>query len=208
MSNYDVSELQRVISNLVRIGVVEELDEANARVKVRVSGLLTDWLPWGADSAGRVRKWSPKQEGEQVVLFAPGGDMAQAVVGHSLFQDDHPAPAGSKFQETTTYPDGSTVDFNSKTNTLTVNVAGGGNVVVNCKVATVKAATSVTVETATATVKASTSVTVDTPDAHFTGNIKADGEIADKVRAMSADRLIYNSHTHPNNAASPPTQRQ
>ena len=35
-----------------------------------------------------------------------------------------------------------------------------------------------------------------TKDMLVKGNIKADGEITDKVRAMSADRLIYNGHKH------------
>lgn len=55
--------------------------------------------------------------------------------------------------------------------------------------------------------------TFDMPLATFTGdvkvnkNIKADLNITDQVRSMAADRLIYNGHTHPNNAASPPSQQ-
>lgn len=41
--------------------------------------------------------------------------------------------------------------------------------------------------------------------ATFHGNLNATGEITDKTRAMSADRAIYNSHTHPpgNNPPAP-----
>lgn len=160
MSEYGLGELQRQISNVVRIGKVAELDEANARVKLSVSGLTTDWLPWSAARAGKTRTWSPPQVGEQVIMVSPFGDMGQAVVVGSLFSDDSAAPAASKDQETTVYPDGSTVDFNSATNTMTVTVAAGGNVVVNCQVATINAATS---------------VTLDTPEAHCTGNLTVDG---------------------------------
>lgn len=156
MSSYDVSELNRQVANLVRIGSVSELDEANARVKLSVSGLTTDWLPWSAARAGKTRTWSPPQIGEQVIMVSPFGDMGQAVVVGSLFSDAATAPAASKDQETTVYPDGSTVDYNSATNTLTVTVAGTGNVVVNCKVATVNA---------------ETSVTLDTPETTCTGNL-------------------------------------
>lgn len=180
MSGYDVSELNRQISNLVRIGTVKELDEANARVKLSVSGLTTDWLPWSAARAGKTRTWSPPQVGEQVIMVSPFGDMGQAVVVGSLFSDTDPAPAASKDQETTVYPDGSTVDYNSATNTLTVTVAGNGNVVVNCK---------------TATVKAATSVTIDTPQTTVTGKLTVQGA-TDVQAILSRGKDISSTHTH------------
>ena len=156
MGGYELGELNRQVSNLVRFGKVVELDEANARVKVSTAGLTTTWLPWAASRAGKTRKWSPPQVGEQVILASPYGDMTQAVIIGSVYQDDSPAPAASKDQETVIYPDGSQVDYNSATNTLTVTVAGNGNVIINCK---------------QATVKAETSVTLETPNAFCTGNL-------------------------------------
>lgn len=162
MSDYELGELNRQMANLVRVGKIVELDEANARVKVSTAGLTTDWLPWGAARAGKTRQWSPPQVDEQVIIASPYGDMGQAVVIGSLYQDDSPAPAASKDQETTVYPDGSTVDYNSATNTLTVTVAETGNVVINCKVATVNA---------------ETSVTMNTPLTHCTGDLVVDGAL-------------------------------
>lgn len=132
MSSYDVSELNRQVANLVRIGSVAELDEANARVKLSVSGLTTDWLPWSAARAGKTRTWSPPQIGEQVIMVSPFGDMGQAVVVGSLFSDAATAPAASKDQETTVYPDGARIDHNSATHatTLTLNEGGTLNVAV------------------------------------------------------------------------------
>lgn len=49
--------------------------------------------------------------------------------------------------------------------------------------------------------------TFDMPDAHFTGNVKADGDVTDKTRSMAGDRLIYNGHTHPANATQKPNQQ-
>lgn len=172
------AEIERIISNLVRIGVVSELDEANARVKMKVGGLSTDWLPWGVSRAGATRTWSAPREGDQHMVFSPYGDPAQAVVGPAIYQDDHPAPASSKDQEHVLYPDGSTVDYNSATNTLTVTVASGGNVVINCKHATINAADDATVNTKTATVNASTKVDLLTPTTHCSGNLLVDGNAA------------------------------
>jgi phage baseplate assembly protein V len=147
---------------MVRIGKIAELDEEAARVKVSVSGLTTDWLPWGAARAGSTRSTSMPSVGEQVVVFSPYGDTSQAVVGFSLYQDDYAAASTSKDKEATIYPDGSTVEYDSASNTLTVTVAGDGKVIVNCK---------------EATVNAQTSVTLNTPETTCTGNMTVQGQL-------------------------------
>jgi len=175
MSHWQLAELERVVANLVRIGVVTELDQANARVKVSVSGLTTDWLPWTTSRAGATRTWSAPRAGEQVLVMAPHGDLAQAVVIPSIYQDAHAAPATSQDQEHVVFPDGSTVDYNSATNTLTVTVSGSGNVVINCKHATVNADNDATVNTQTATVNASTKVQLTTPLVDCSQNVTVHG---------------------------------
>lgn len=161
--SFEFSELQRMLANVVRVGRVAELDEAGARVKVTTSGVKTDWLPWGAARAGTTRSTSMPSVGEQVVMFSPFGDTSQAVVGFSLYQDDHPAASTSKDKDATIYPDGSVVEYDSASNTLTVTVSGSGNVVINCKVATVNA---------------ETSVTLNTPETNCTGNLAVAGAIS------------------------------
>jgi len=184
MSDYSLGELSRQIANLVRVGEITDLDfddPAAPRVKVEVSGFPSDWLPWSAGRAGASRKWSPPSVGEQVIIVAPYGDLGQAMIIGSLFSAARPAPDTSATRETATYPDGSTVSYDSTSNTLQVNVAGEGNVVVNCQ---------------TAVVSAQEQITFDTPQANFTGNIKAVGDIEDGVRSMAADRTIYSGHNH------------
>lgn len=170
-------EIERMMSNLLRVGVISELDEANARVKMKVGGLSTDWLPWGVARAGATRTWSAPRVGDQHVLFSPYGDPAQGIVGPAVYQESQPAPAASKDQEHILLPDGSTVDYNSATNTLTISVSGNGNVVINCKHATVNATEDVTANTKTATVNASTKVELATPTTHCTGALTVDGPI-------------------------------
>ncbi len=154
------SETERILANMIRLGSVSALDEANARVRVKVGGLTTDWLPWVTARASATRTWSAPRVGEQVVVLAPYGDPAQAVVLPAIYQDTYPAPANTKDAERVVFPDGSTVDYNSATNTLQIDVAGAAKVIVNCKEATVNAATS---------------VTLNTPETHCTGNMTVDG---------------------------------
>lgn len=130
--DYELGEMQRQLSNLIRAGKIVELDEANARVKVSTAGLTTDWLPWGASRAGNTLTWSPPRVGEQVIIASPYGDMGQAVVIGSLFSDERPAPADSKDKETVLYPDGAKTEHNSdtKARTDTLNPAGSSTVTV------------------------------------------------------------------------------
>ena len=162
MSDYDLSETYRKLAAMIRFGTVAEVDVANARVTCNVGGLTTDWLPWHAGRAGTTRRWSAPTAGEQVIVFAPGGDTTLGFVMPGFYQDAHPAPSGSADVDMTQYPDGSTVQYDSASNTLTVNVTGNGNVVVNCKVATVKA---------------DDSVTLDTPLVHATKDFQIDGNL-------------------------------
>lgn len=138
------SETERVLANMIRVGVVSALDEENARVQVDVGGLTTSWLPWITSRAGATRTWSAPRAGEQVMVLAPYGDTTQAVVLPSIYQDDHPAPANSQHVERVEFPDGTFVEYNSETNTLNIDVAGDAKVIVNCKEATINAETSVT----------------------------------------------------------------
>lgn len=151
-----LNDLDRRLANIIRIGVVTDLDAGDALVKVDCGELDSEWIPWGAARAGTTRRWSPPSVGEQVLVFSPSGELADAVAGPSIYQNAHPAPASSADQDHTIFPDGSTVDYNSATNTLTVTVVGAGNVVVNCK---------------QATVKADTGVTLDSPETICTGNL-------------------------------------
>lgn len=52
MSDFETAELQRQTSNNIRIGKISEVDYPNARVKVSIGELSTDWLPWVTLRAG------------------------------------------------------------------------------------------------------------------------------------------------------------
>jgi len=156
MNAWAQAEIERILANLIRIGVVAELDDAKARVKVRTGGLVTDWLPWLTHRAGATRSWSAPRPGEQVLVLSPYGDLAQAVALPAIYQDAHPAPSTTQDEERVVFPDGSVVTYDSASNTLQIDVAGAAKVIVNCKEATVNAATK---------------VTLNTPETYCTGNL-------------------------------------
>ena len=161
--SYDLTEMNRQINSLIRIGIVQKLDAAGARVRVAVGGCLTDWIKWGTPRAGNRVDWSPPRVGEQVMLFAPYGDLTQAVVGFSMYQEGSEPPASVGTQEATVFPDGTTFVYDSESNTYTQTIAGSGNWVFNLKNAQVN--------TETAEVKATDSITLDSPETTVTGNL-------------------------------------
>lgn len=189
------AEHDRRIGAMTMIGVIAELDEAQARVRVEADGLLTEWLPWVERRAGPgLRTWSAPEVGEQVLVVCIGGDPAQGVVVGSIYQDDHDAPASAKAVARAEFADGTVVEYDRAAHRLTVDV-GEGFVVVNCKTATVAATESVTLDTPK---------TYATGDLQVTGKIDAGGNITTPAEVY-AGSIGLKSHKHPTAGNGPPS---
>lgn len=122
--HFTIAELERRLSNLIRIGTIESVDAAAARCRVKIDDLITGPLPWQAAHAGMARSWSAPSVGEQVVILSPFGDFAQAVVIRSVYQASHPAPSSDPDKYITDYGDGTAVTYDAATHTLRVDCAG------------------------------------------------------------------------------------
>lgn len=195
------TEHDRMLGNVLMVGVIAELDAANALVKVNANGLTTDWIPWVVRRAGPNATWSAPEVGEQVVVGCPYGDPSQAFVLGSLYQEAHPAPATTADKERVTFSDGTSLEYDRAAHALTVDTTTNGGITIICK---------------TATVKAQDSITFDTPNAKFTGNVEVDGNTAMKgdadvqgstsVKAITSNGTnISNTHKHGNGNAGQPT---
>ncbi|PZQ21168.1 MAG: phage baseplate assembly protein V [Sphingopyxis macrogoltabida] len=174
------AESERAVNNLIRLGVVMEVDAAERRARVRFGGLESEWLPWGVSRAGTTRTASAPSVGEQRVIFSPYGDTAQAVIGPAIYQDDHDAPTDSADVHIAEFPDGTRVSYDSASHALTVD-AGTATVVVNCQSATI----------------AAESVTLDAPETHCTGALIVDGDATFNGGAVThGGKSIGKTHTH------------
>lgn len=137
MDGFVQSENERIMSNLIRIATVVELDEANARIRVETAGQETGWVPWATGRAGATNRWSAPRPGEQVMLLAPYGDMAQATALIGIYSDRHPAPANDKNIERTVYPDGSLFQHNSSTSEMLFDVNPVGKITLKVGASTI-----------------------------------------------------------------------
>ncbi len=76
----------RLLRNLIRTGVVVEVDLDDGRCRVQTGGIVTDWLQWLTTRAGRSRVWWAPSVGEQVLLLAVGGELDTAFVLPGIFR--------------------------------------------------------------------------------------------------------------------------
>lgn len=76
--NAQLTEIMRLITNLIRIGVVTEVDRENWLCRVKTGDLETNWINWLTLRAGNARTWWRPSEGEQVVLLSLGGNLETA----------------------------------------------------------------------------------------------------------------------------------
>lgn len=161
----------RQIGQLVMIGVIAELDEARARVRVDVDGLKTDWLPFTASRAGPgVRDWSAPEVGEQVVVVSQYGDPAQGIVLGSVYQTAHAAPAAKKTTHRIEYADGAFIQYERDGSTYVLDVPSAGSITLHCGGSTLK------LEDGKATLT-TPELVVDSPKSTFTGEVTVQGKL-------------------------------
>lgn len=166
-----ISDLNRRLANLIRDGLIAEVDHSGAVCRVDTGDITTDWLPWYTVAAGNTRRWDPPTVGEQVTIFSPSGELAAGRVMRGLYTDDQSAPSEDPAEHMTTYPDGCVVHYNHETSTLeatglkVAHLQASESVTVDTRAAIVNASESATVKTKVATVTASESATVQTKTA-------------------------------------------
>jgi len=94
------------LMNVVRTGKVFAVDQEKMLVRVRSGGLETGWLRVLSERTGNIKKKSPLDTGETVVIFSPMGDTAQGIVLRGLNTADNPAPDTDPAKESHVFSDG------------------------------------------------------------------------------------------------------
>ena len=122
--NADLSDLLRLLQNLIRLGTIAEVNGAKARVRLGPT-LTTEWLKWATRRAGSTRTWSAPIVGEQVIVFSPGGDLTRGIILPALYSQAFDAPETSDTIHTTHYPDGAVVQYDHAAHALTATLPGG-----------------------------------------------------------------------------------
>lgn len=126
MMSTDLTELARRLANLIRYGQVQQADYAQALVRVQCDGYLTGWLPWLTRRAGGDVDWWAPEVGEAVLVLAPDGDPALAIVLPAAYSTTVPPPETSPDRAVRRF--GSTVSVLVDRTTGAVTVVASGTV--------------------------------------------------------------------------------
>ena len=121
----DNTELNRRLSNMISIGRVESVDYGTATARVRIGGNLTADLPMMAPRAGGNRSWAPFEEGEQVIIAAPSGNLASGAIIGALYSDHGAAPGDRAGLHRTVYSNGAVIEYDRDANHFRMDLAGG-----------------------------------------------------------------------------------
>jgi phage baseplate assembly protein gpV len=104
---FEVARLNRMVSRQMRFGTIAEVDAEKGVARMMLSdpdggrAFLGPWRPW-AELAGATRTWRPPVAGQQMLVVAPGGDLAQSLLLPATFSSQFQAPSqnGSANRET------------------------------------------------------------------------------------------------------------
>ncbi|WP_099061762.1 phage baseplate assembly protein V [Serratia sp. BW106] len=193
-----ISELARAVRNLIRIGVIVDVDTVQARCRVQLGGNTSDWLQWLTCRAGGARTWWAPSIGEQVLLLALGGELDTAFVLPGIYSDDFPAPSASAEAYHVSFPDGAVIEYEPQTGALSVS---------GIVTADVSASTSVKVTAPTVTVNASKKINLNAPVVEcsnqlVTGTIQIKeggemtGDLSHSGGSITSNGVAVHTHTH------------
>lgn len=117
----NTADLTRLISNLIRIGEVIELQASPLAARVKIGDNETDWISIAHSRAGQSNDFDPPSIGEQVVLLSASGDLSQAIIIASLHSSTHDQPSSSLHEFIRTFGDGTRLSYNSETHKLLID---------------------------------------------------------------------------------------
>ncbi|SUI67417.1 phage baseplate assembly protein V [Salmonella enterica subsp. enterica] len=113
--NAQLTEIMRLITNLIRTGVVTEVDRENWLCRVKTGELETNWINWLTLRAGGARTWWCPSPDEQVVVLSMGGNLETAFVLPAIYSNQFAPPSDSVDGCVTEYPDGGWFEYEPAT---------------------------------------------------------------------------------------------
>lgn len=183
--NEQIAELLRLINNLLGIGIISEVKGGKCRVHVGGDpDRATDWIPWLALRAGKIKVWCPPSPGEQAVMLSLNGEPTTAVCFGGIYSDANPAPCDLPNALHISFPDSAVFQYNPDDSSFLMTGAK------------------------TAHISVAEKTTWDCPDTEFLGKVTAEtlsitqggemqGDIKHSGGSLSSNGVVVDEHKHP-----------
>ncbi len=194
----ELAELRRRLDNMIRTGVITEVNLSENTCRVQSGDLHTDFLPWLTPRAGSASLWWAPNVGEQVILYSLGGHTETGFVGPSLFCENNPPASRQAGVLAIQFDDKASLTYDSNAGAL--SAAG-------MKSATVDTGETITAHSKQVTVKATVKVLLDTPVVECTEKLIAKslsvteggemkGDISHSGGKFTSNGITVDDHAH------------
>ncbi|MFU0853486.1 phage baseplate assembly protein V [Kluyvera cryocrescens] len=177
--NAQLTEIMRLITNLIRTGTVTEVDRDNWLCRVKVGELETNWINWLTLRAGKSRTWWCPSPGEQVVLFSLGGNLETAFALPAVYSNQFPPPSDSEDGSVTEYDDGGWFEYEPATGRWYVR---------GIKSMVIEAADNITFKTS--------EFVVEAVNMRINSDVVINGSVTQGGGAMSSNGIVADKHGH------------
>ena len=117
-----VAELERRVANICRLAQVSAVDTETATLTVDFEGLKIAGVPYLTQRAGEDQVYWLPSVGELGVLFAPGGDVANALFIPGIFYKNFVATGSSKTKIKRTFRDGTEEEVDVDANSYKLSI--------------------------------------------------------------------------------------
>ena len=174
-----MTEIMRLITNLIRTGTVTEVDRDKWLCRVKVGELETNWINWLTLRAGGARTWWCPSPDEQVVLLSMGGNLETAFVLPAIYSNQFPPPSDSVDGCVTEYPDGGWFEYEPATGRWHVR---------GIKSMVIEAAENITLKTGEFVVEADAT--------RINSEVVINGGVTQGGGAMSSNGIVVDKHGH------------
>jgi len=177
--NEKLTEIMRLITNLIRTGTVSDVDTVNWLCRVKTGDLETNWINWLTCRAGKTRTWWQPSIGEQVVLLSLGGNLETAFALPAIYSDAFPPPDYSENGSTTVFSDGGWFQYEPDTGQLLIK---------NIKSVRIEAANGIQLITDQLGVDASRTL--------INSQTVMNGDVTQGGGKMSSNGVVADAHAH------------
>ncbi|MFP5845251.1 phage baseplate assembly protein V [Salmonella sp. 741265052_HSA] len=119
-SEYTLADLFRRLHNLIKRGLVAEVQLSPPRCRVSFGGEhKSGWLQWYTLATSERVDWSAPKIGDPVTVISEGGDLRNGVALLGLLVDDRGAPSDKPNEHVTKYCDSATQTYDTVSHEFT-----------------------------------------------------------------------------------------